>query len=163
MRILKPQRYRSNMIILQDTREQLPLDFKHEFITGRKIMKLEVGDYCCLYKDGSVPNIIFERKSIGDLFGTLGGGYERFKREIIRAKELNIKLILIIEGSLSKVLKGYDRSQLSGISIIKKLFTLWVRYDLLPVFAKDRDECSRFIIEYYLAIGRNTNFNKIDS
>lgn len=148
------------MIMLIDSREGLPLDFNHEFITGIKVQKLEVGDYCCLYTDGTIPNIIFERKSIGDLFGTMGNGYDRFKREIIRAKELNIKLIIIIEASLSKVLKGYEPSQLKGISIVKKLFTLWVRYDLTPVFVKDREEASKFITEYYLALGRNT-FRKV--
>lgn len=148
------------MIILIDSREGLPIEFKHEYITGVKIQKLEVGDYCCLYKNGSIPNIIFERKSIPDLFGTLGKGYKRFKKELVRAEELNIKLILIIEGSFSKVLNGFERSSLSGESIIKKLFTLWVRYNLIPVFAKNREEVGQIITEYYLAIGRNTDFTK---
>ena len=148
------------MIILVDSREGLPLDFQHEFITGIKVQKLEVGDYCCLYQDGSIPNTIFERKSLGDLFGTMGQGYNRFKKEIIRAKELNIKLILIIEASLTKILKGYEPSQLKGFSVVKKLFTLFIRYNLLPVFCKDREEMSIYITEFYLALGRNINWKK---
>lgn len=143
------------MIIICDSREQNPLEFCHEFITGVRIEKLPVGDYSVCFIDGTRPNVIFERKSLGDLLGTLGNGYERFKQEIIKSKELGIKLILIIECPFSKVLKGYEPSQIRGISIIKKLFTLWVRYDIVPVFCKDREEMSKYITEYYLALGRN--------
>lgn len=148
------------MIIIQDTREQSPLEFTHEFITGVEKMALPVGDYCVKYSFGYIPQIIFERKSIGDLFGTLGSGYVRFKKEIEKAKTLDIKLILIIEGSLSKVLKGYEASQISGFSIVKKLFTLFIRYNLMPVFCKDREEMSRYITEFYLALGRNIDWKK---
>ncbi len=125
-------------------------------------MALPCGDYCCQYKSGYIAPIIFERKSIGDLFGTLGQGYERFKRELLRAKELDLKLILIIEGTLGKVLKGYEPSEIKGISIVKKLFTLFIRYNLMPVFCKDREECSKYITEFYLALGRNLDWKKKD-
>ena len=70
------------MIVLIDTREQQPLEFDHKFIEGIEMTKLEVGDYAVKFKDGYSPLYFFERKSIGDLFGTMGKGYKRFKREI---------------------------------------------------------------------------------
>jgi len=142
------------MKIIQDSREQTPLEFPYEFITEVEVAKLEVGDYACEYADGFRPPVIFERKALGDLFGTMGKGYARFKKEISKAEGLGIRLILIIEKPMSTVLKGYDRSYLSGLSIIRKLFTLWIKYDLTPVFCKDREECARYIYEFYCSIGR---------
>ena len=84
----------------------------------------------------------------------MGVGYKRFRKELERAKSKDIKLILIIEGSLSKVLKGYSHSSIKGITVVKKLFTLWIKYDIVPVFCKNREEMSTYICEFYSAIGR---------
>ena len=142
------------MKILIDTREQLPLIFDNKNIEGVEFMKLEVGDYGCRFKDGSTPSIFFERKSISDLCSTLTSGYKRFKREIIRSQEQNLQLFLIIEGSLSKVLKGSRHSSVNPISIIYTMFTLWVKHGVQPIFCKDRVEMAIFIAEFYCAIGR---------
>ena len=117
-------------------------------------MKLDVGDYGCQFADGYIPPVYFERKGLSDLFGTLGKGYKRFKKEILRAKENKFTMIIIIEGTLSKVLSGYERSTIGGISIIRQLFTLWIKYGIHPVFCKDKFEMSNYIAEFYCAIGR---------
>ena len=148
------------MKIIQDTREQSPLGFNGmDNVDGIIVRKLDVGDYCCEFNNGYVPPVIFERKSIGDLFGTLTNtkkvkNYDRFKREIMRAKKLNIRLILIVEGSLTKVLKGYKYSTRKGKEIVKQMFTLLYRYNILPVFVNNREEMARYITEEYNAIGR---------
>ena len=145
----------NNIKILTDTREQIRLQFSHPYIEEIKVEKLLCGDYGCEFKDGHRPPFYFERKgSLSDLYGTLGKGYPRFRKELIRARENKIKLILIIEGSLTKVLGGYERSMIDGFSIIKKIFTLWIRYGLYPVFCKNEEEMTRFITEFYLAYGR---------
>ena len=143
------------MKIIIDTREQLPLDFSsYEYVTEVERTKIDAGDYACVYKNGYIPAVRFERKSIGDCFGTMTQGHDRFKREIERAKDYEVKLIIIIEGTLTKVLKGYEHSKVEGSSIVKTLFTFWEKYDVMPVFCKDREECSRYIYEFYTAIGR---------
>ncbi len=142
------------MKILIDSREQKPLEFDFPYVEEIRVEKLEVGDYTVEYNDGYRPPVIFEKKSIPDLYGTLGKGHKRFKKEIAKAKDMNIKLILIIEGTLSKVLKGYEHSTLSGISIVRTVFSLWLRYGLTPVFCKDRAEMQTFIYNYYTSIGR---------
>ena len=142
------------MQILIDSREQRELEFSHPYITGTERVTLKVGDYCCEYTDGFRPPVIFERKSIGDLFGTLGKGHKRFKREIEKSNVLSVKLILIIEGSFTHLLKGYKHSRLQGITVIRKLFTLWIKYGLCFVLVKDRKEMSQYITEYYCSIGR---------
>ena len=142
------------MKIIQDTREQLPLDFIDPLVTEIVITKLEFGDYGAEFKNGYCPPIIFERKSIPDLFNTLTHDYDRFKRQIEGAHELGIKLILIIEGTLWDVMLGIPHSKRDGISVVKQLFSLWIRYNVYPVFVKDRDEMSKYIIHFYSAIGR---------
>jgi hypothetical protein len=88
------------------------------------------------------------------LFNTLGTGYKRFKKEIERAKKSNIRLVIIIEGSMLKVLKGIASSEMKGISVIRKLFTLWIKHDVNMVFCNSREEMARYIYESFCAIGR---------
>lgn len=151
------------MKIIIDTREKNQLEFPFEFVTETINQKLPVGDYHVEFKDNYKPPLMFERKSLPDLYGTLGKGYKRFKKEIQKSKELDIKLILIIEGSLTKVSKGLARSDMKGETIVKRLFTLWVKHNLIVVFCKDRTEMARFIYETYCAIGRLIKKSKVNN
>lgn len=137
------------MILLIDTREQSPLDFQKAKETKR--ICLNIGDYgACFYGEDHIP-VVFERKSISDLYGTLSAGYDRFRREIQRAKEKEIRLIIIVEGTLSQVLKGYKHSKRSPISIVYQLFTLRARHSVETVFCKDREEMAEYIFQFYTA------------
>ena len=142
------------MVILCDSREQTPLKFNHQYITGVKVMKLNVGDYQCQFTDGHIPPISFERKSLNDLAGSLSKGYRRFKKEILRAKENNIQLIIIIEGSLSRIIKGIPQCERCGDDILQQLNTIMERYNIPYVPLNNREELSRYITERFLAIGR---------
>ena len=99
--------------------------------------------------------IVYERKGFGDLWGTMTSGYERFKKEMERAKADNMKLILAIEGSYSDVWNGFDRSQFSGQSMLKKLAMLHVRHDLEYQFCESRRVMARRITDTFAAIERN--------
>ncbi len=132
-----------------------------------------MGDYGCIYEDGTEVPVYFDRKSVPDLFGTIGKGYERFKKEIMRAINSNVKLYIIIEGSQTKVLKGPSRATKKikvngkvkyvplttnekakrGVSTVKTLNTLWLRYGVVPVYCVNREDMSRYIYEYYCKIG----------
>lgn len=143
------------MKLIIDTREQLPLEFERdEIVTDICRDTLNVGDYGAEYTDGSRCEIFFERKSIGDLFGTLTTGHKRFHDELVRAKDGGKKLILAIEGTVQDVLRGSQYSQVSGQTILKKLMTLWLKYDLTPMFFASRKEMTVTIKEFYLAYGR---------
>lgn len=142
------------MIILCDTREQSPLNFKHPYIEGVEKATLSVGDYGVRYKDSHIPPIFFERKSIPDLFGTLGKDYKRFKKEIMRSKDNKAELIIIIEGTVTDIIKGTRFSTIDGIKILRTLLTLWNRYQIVSIYCKDRQEAATFISEYYLAHAR---------
>jgi ERCC4-type nuclease len=116
--------------------------------------KLSVGDYGVQYKDGHIPPVYFERKTISDLFSTLGKGYKRFKREIIRSQENEYRLIIAIEGSYSKVLKGSKYSSIEGITVILKLHTLKWRHGVDHRFFKNREEMTDYITHTYLTLGK---------
>lgn len=142
------------IVVIVDSREQKPLEFDLSKLGGVRIDGLPVGDYW-VEIDGEEAPIAFERKALGDLFSTMTLGYERFKREIEKAKEFGITLILVIEGTMREVAKGYEHSQFSGDSMLKKLAMLRVRYDLEFHFFGDRREMARYIEEIFLAVARN--------
>ena len=140
------------MDIIIDTREQRPLEFDNRVSVVNE--KLEVGDYACRFKDGHQPPFSFDRKSISDLFGTMGKGYKRFKREIVRAQEMGIQLFIIIEGTEFKVLKGTRYSKMKPEAVLKKLFTLWIKHGVIPIFCNNREHMVEYITQFYMAVGR---------
>jgi ERCC4-type nuclease len=71
---------------LIDSREQRPLEFgppiRVDYFAGAstKVTTLREGDYA-VSLDGAHPlSIRLERKSLGDLYGCVGAGRERFER-----------------------------------------------------------------------------------
>lgn len=137
------------MTIIVDSREQRPLVFPCDCIKK----KLHVGDYGAVFAEGHLHNVVFERKSISDLFGTLTFGYDRFRREIDRAEKCKTRLIIAIEGSKEKVLKGYDHSKRDPESIIKQLETIEKKYSVQHMFFGNRVSMANhihdvFFVEY---------------
>ncbi len=116
--------------------------------------KLCVGDYAVRFKGGHIPDVYFERKSVSDLYSTMGKGYARFKREMQRAFDKKITLIIIVEATLLEIKKGYKHSKIKGTSLVDKLFTLGVKYGVHTVYCKDRREMSEYITRQYIAIGK---------
>mgnify|MGYP000885074229 CR=1 FL=1 len=83
--------------IFVDTREQKPLKFKKSID-----MKLDFGDYTCGGKYYDYTYV--DRKSEQDFKSTLSGkNYERFKRELDRARELNSFIFIGVESSIEKI------------------------------------------------------------
>ena len=131
-----------------DSREQKPLEFKDGVFSEIISDGLPIGDYWCELKQEEewreLP-LVFERKGLGDLFLTMTSNYSRFKHEMSRAKEFGIELILLIEGSMEEVWRGYKHSQFSGESMLKKLATLRTKHDLEYHFCNNRREMARLI------------------
>lgn len=146
------------MIIIQDSREQEALRFENYptkvVIDQLVVQKLDYGDYSC-HSNGIVCPVFFERKGLGDLFGTLGKGYSRFKKEVSRCNLDGNKLVIIIEGTLKDVLNGYKHSKMSGIGIIRTMCTLQWKYGVNFVCCSSREEMALYIIEQFSAWERN--------
>lgn len=130
--------------IIVDTREQKPLWNKNVEIKG-----LKTGDYSI---KGHEEHIAIERKSMGDLFGTLGGGHKRFKKELERAKNLDY-FAIIIDGSITKCLnkdfEGSYHTKMKGYVILKILCTLHIKYKINFFFTNGRIESKRLIKELF--------------
>lgn len=94
------------IILLQDSREQAPLDFGPDVQV--EVAGLAVGDYGIKrFSDWTNPAFICERKSISDLVGSLTAGRERFMREIEKMRQFGFRALLI-EGRREDVeLKRY--------------------------------------------------------
>lgn len=138
--------------IVQDTREQVPLVFRPEFVVVKEC--LSFGDYAMRLNQRLVP-VCIERKSLGDLYGTMTNGYKRFKAEYERCKDLKHEMVLLIEATMRQVACGYKHSQFDGESMLKKLFTLKVRYNIDVVFGEDPASCARYVEELFSSIFRN--------
>lgn len=148
------------MRIIVDTREQRPLPFRAEgIITQVRHEALDAGDYACEFEDGKRAEVVFERKSLSDLFGTMTSGYKRFKAEMERAKAAGTELVVVVEASVAQVALGAEHSTVSGESIVTKLFTLRERYGLETVFVRSRDEATYYMMHRWMAIGRERTRN----
>jgi hypothetical protein len=105
---LKPKDLSRKHIII-DSREQKSLDFK----LRSRVEALKFGDYK-LVDDEFACDCFIERKSLSDFYGTLTGGYERFRRELERAKEAEAYLIVLVESSFESVASFIYQPQVRG-------------------------------------------------
>ena len=130
--------------IITDTREQQPLWNKN---TIRKTLK--TGDYSI---EGYEEEISIERKTLPDLFGTLGKGHARFKKELTRARELQY-FAIVIEGNITQCLNkefdGSHHTKMHGHVIMKILLTIHLKYGVPFFFTNGRVESKRLIKELF--------------
>jgi len=135
----------SKMTIICDTREQVGKGWKFRASANcRGVIreKLDVGDYSL---KGYEHLVCIERKTLGDLYGTLGNqtNYNRFLKEWERAKDHPIKM-LIIEATLAEVNKGYPWSRVHPNNIHGKLISLQVKHNVHVVFAGRKDKARAY-------------------
>lgn len=86
-----------------DTREQHPWHFDPTRIRVRR-GTVRTGDYCVTGDSG----FAIERKSLDDFLGTIGHGWQRFQREIFRAREAGFNLPIIVEARFTDFLFTLD-------------------------------------------------------
>lgn len=135
----------SPFAIIADTREQAPYTFdriraraprQDEFVRVEvRRGTLDVGDYAAAAAaaapDGLTSRVRIERKSIADLFGTLGAGRDRFRREMERAADERLRLFLVAECTLADcIIAPPLYSELPGLVVVRTLESWAVRYDL---------------------------------
>lgn len=126
-----------------DTRERSPL-FLIKPIKGLTIVRdtLSYGDYSI---KGFESSIAVERKSLPDLYSSIGQGRDRFKRELDILKEYEWKAI-VIEGSESEIFRFQDFSQMHPNSVRQTLVSIEVRLGI-PIWFGTRDNLERWILD----------------
>ena len=79
------------------------LGYFHDNKVNYYISKLWVGDYMSLDN----PRLVIDRKqNLAEVVSNVTQGHDRFRRELIRAKEAEIKLIILVEHS--SLIKSID-------------------------------------------------------
>lgn len=83
--------------IIVDKREQKPLKLDCETISN----SLNYGDYV---PQNNFKNVFIERKELSDLCGVLSKGFDRFNRELARAREFDAYIVILIESNLNDLI-----------------------------------------------------------
>ena len=122
---------------------------------------LPIGDYIIEGPRGYVPNVVIERKaSIDELIGNLldtatkdENGNNRFTRELIRAKKVNKKFILLIEDEkfYINLLTGNYRSKVNPRAARGMIMSLEAKYPNLSIMPIEKKLSGSYIhsILYY--------------
>lgn len=118
-------------VIVQDSREQTPYSFPGY---ATVIKGLPSGDYSV---EGYESEVAIERKEIGDAYGSIGHGHERFEKELIRLAAMKYAAI-VIESSLTNFLIAPEYSALNPKAAIGSLLAWSTKYRLPIFFAGDR-------------------------
>lgn len=125
------------MVILVDTREQLPY-----WDTNRTT--LNVGDYTTKKLHGIFH---IERKSMGDLYGTLTSGNTRFKHELFRAAYAQIRMEVFVEGTeddfVNKRFPKGDERKFTTTGLERLIATFKRKYHVTFVWHTSRAACKR--------------------
>jgi len=125
----------SPFTIAFDTREQLPFSFQNVRIDRKKAFvltkktTLRTGDYSIV---GCEDKICVERKSLEDLYQTLGKGRERFIRELERMQNFERSLI-VIEASCEQIMDPTKkdllwRSKMHPEAVMQSIISLGNKY-----------------------------------
>ncbi|MFH1738996.1 MAG: ERCC4 domain-containing protein [bacterium] len=148
------------LTIIQDTREQDPLSFSPRVRVEEGHLdihpwkdSLPAGDYSI---KGLEDEIIIERKSLGDLFGSMTQGRERFDRELRQFRRFRFAA-LVVESDWPTILAGTYRSKMSVESAIGTLMSYKVKYGVNVLMAHDHQTAARLVekilclyAEYYV-------------
>ena len=119
--------------IVIDTREQLGYQFAAPFTGPRKVQLavqtivcgLPTGDYSLL---GFESQIAIERKSLSDLYSTLGQGRARFTRELERLAAMEFAAV-VVEAEWSEILGNPpSRSELNPKTVLCSVVAWQQRY-----------------------------------
>ncbi len=127
--------------ILIDTREQKPL------FDGEKTT-INVGDYT-LSKE-NYNGVHVDRKSKADFISTLTGGISRFKKECVKAKVMNIDLVVLVEESFSECFRyrplKFTKQIVTGENAFHGLRQITREFDNVQfLFVENRDEARKYI------------------
>ncbi len=133
------------MRVLIDSREQKELSFECD----TEVKCLKFGDYGCMFSETYQYPVVFERKNLSDLFSSLTQGYDRLRKCFERAAKANYMMIIAIEGTKEKVLRGYSHSARDPESIIKQLETIERKYGVKHIFFGNRAVMSREIEKFF--------------
>lgn len=116
-----------NFTIIIDTREQRPYTFQNiKPEPPETVMQgLKTGDYSVA---GLEDRICIERKSMADLFGSVGNGRKRFEREMERLSTFDYAAIVIESDIKTWFMNPPGRSKMNPRSVFRTIIAWSQRY-----------------------------------
>lgn len=121
-------------LIVPTVRKQLwRMGVKFYEIKGQQV-KHGLADYSI---DGLEDEIQVERKTIGDLYATLGGRSEEFEAEFCRLSECKFAA-LVIEGGWDQICQPQPESKMNPKTISRRLLKWQIRYPVKIITCVDR-------------------------
>ena len=124
--------------LIIDSMEQKPYSFRpfRKWFAVIERRKLPVGDYSI---GGLEDRVVVERKSLQDLFNCCSPYHSRsaFVRSCERLSKLDFAA-LVIEGSLTKILRATQFSNMHPNAVFGTIQALAVRWGIQPWFAPTR-------------------------
>lgn len=131
--------------LVVDTREQLPYNFDG-FDVERGTLK--AGDYSL---KGYEHLVAVERKSHGDLWGSMSTGRARFERCVKRLAELD-RAAIVVECSLTEAaVPPVQVQRVMPASVIGGLISWSVQYQIPIYFCDTRVLAERVVLRYLAA------------
>tara|TARA_R110000744_G_scaffold162572_2_gene279213 strand:+ start:383 stop:913 length:531 start_codon:yes stop_codon:yes gene_type:complete len=119
-----------DVLVIVDTREQLPLELPLRTITDT----LPTGDYSV---SGFEDLICCERKSLPDLIGCMTSGRKRFERELQRMKAYDARCV-VVEAHWQQLRDGEYRSRITPEAATHSVVS-WISSFAVPfLFVGDR-------------------------
>ena len=124
------------MIIICDTREQIPFQFtKWPEIQVRQAA-LPTGDYSL---PGFEDHVAVERKALDDLISCfMGKNRERFERELARARRFEF-FTVVVESSFQDMAEGNYKSNMRSHAALQTVTSFFIRYSVPFMFCGSRE------------------------
>ena len=140
------------IVVIQDTREQAPLNFSALPAVGVEVATLDTGDYSL---KGHTREICIERKSADDLVGTMINGYVsmarrdwhlgRFNRELFRMSRYHTAWI-VVECPRAAIKAHAYRSQCNPEAVLAFVRTLQVYWGVHVYWAENRLDAAAEVV-----------------
>lgn len=135
------------MIIIQDTREQKPWDFRpHQAVV--EIAKLDTGDYSI---KGMESKVCVERKSVHDFVNTIIHSKKRFSAEMDRMRLIPHRII-VVEGTLREINKHQYRSMVHPNAVLGMSNFITVNTGTPVIFADDAEMAAWYVESWFRQI-----------
>lgn len=139
------------MLILVNTREQLPFNFARFQDVEIERAMLPVADYSL---PGWTDRVGIEKKELNDLVACLmNGNRDRFERELSKLRFYDLAAI-VVEASLDDLSKNRYRSKMKPHAALQSIFAFQVRYRVPFLWAGNRagaEYVTYSLLEKYLA------------
>lgn len=138
-----------NPVVLVDRREQKPWSFSSALF-GTQPATLATGDYSIL---GLEDRVAIERKSLGDLVGTVIRDWMRFRKELYRLAAFDFAAI-IVEADVKDLWEGRFESEANPASVWGRCNDCMITHGVPVLWWGQRKYCEPAVGRLLLSLAR---------